>query len=480
MNKIIPVIMAGGSGSRLWPLSREHHPKQFLNVEGQFSMLQNTVKRLFTLSAADPVVICNDKHRFLVAEQLREIDKLANNIILEPVGRNTAPAIALSAFCALQGAAGEDPLLLVLAADHVIQDETAFITAIKHAESFAEQGKLVTFGIVPSHPETGYGYIRRGAAIADNTYTVAEFVEKPDYDIACRYLESGKYYWNSGMFLFRASCFLEELKKFSPEIYTACKQAVGHINPDLDFIRIDKEAFMACPSDSIDYAVMEHTKHGVVVPMNAGWSDVGSWSSLWDISGKDSQGNVVHGDVFTHSSENNYIYAENSFVSTVGINNAVIIQTTDALLVADKNHVQDVKKIVDYLKNNNREEHKQHMEVFRPWGKYTIIDRGERYLVKRITVKPGEKFVAQMHNHRAEHWVVVSGTARVTRGDESFIISENESTFIPLKTVHALENPGNIPLELIEIQSGSYLGEDDIIRLEMRSGYTKEGHDERN
>ncbi|HGY1165649.1 TPA: mannose-1-phosphate guanylyltransferase/mannose-6-phosphate isomerase [Citrobacter braakii] len=475
---VLPVIMAGGTGSRLWPLSREHHPKQFLSIEGKLSMLQNTIMRLAPLSVEAPVVICNDKHRFLVAEQLRAIDKLANNIILEPVGRNTAPAIALAAFCSLQNSDGEDPLLLVLAADHVIRDEEAFIQAIKQAEPLAEQGKLVTFGIVPTQAETGYGYILRGEAIGDDAFTVAEFVEKPDFDTACHYLASGKYYWNSGMFLFRVSSYLNELKKLSPDIYSACEKAVGHINPDLDFIRINKEAFSLCPSDSIDYAVMEHTHHAVVVPMSAGWSDVGSWSSLWDISEKDQQRNVLHGDVFTHNSKDNYIYSENSFISTVGVSNLVIIQTADALLVSSKDSVQDVKKIVDYLKNNNRTEYKQHLEVFRPWGKYNVIDSGDNYLVKRISVKPGEKFVAQMHQHRAEHWIVVSGTARVTKGEQTFIVSENESTFIPLNTIHALENPGVVPLELIEIQSGTYLGEDDIIRLEQRSGFLEEGTDE--
>jgi len=480
MSKLIPVIMAGGTGSRLWPLSREHHPKQFLNLEGELSMLQNTVKRLQPLSVTEPVVICNDIHRFLVAEQLRALDKLANNIILEPVGRNTAPAIALAAFSILQTSDCEDPLLLILAADHVIRDEEAFLLAIKHAQQFAEQGKLVTFGIVPSHAETGYGYIRRGSEIAEMVYAVSEFVEKPDIDTASAYLNSGQYYWNSGMFLFRAGRYLEELKKFSPEIYDSCQKAVGCINPDLDFIRVSKEAFTACPSDSIDYAVMEHTQHAVVVPMDAGWSDVGSWSSLWDISNKDQQRNVLHGDIFVHSSENNYIYTENTFVGAVGVNNLVIVQTPDALLIADKDRVQEVKKIVDYLKRSDREEYKRHQEVFRPWGKYNIIDQGENYLVKRITVNPGEKFVAQMHHHRAEHWVVVSGIAQVTKGNDDFMVAENESTFIPPQTVHALENPGMVPLELIEIQSGSYLGEDDVIRLEQRFGYSEEGINERN
>lgn len=478
MSKLVPVIMAGGTGSRLWPLSREHHPKQFLTVEGELSMLQNTIRRLSPLVAGEPVVICNDSHRFLVAEQLRAIDKLANNIILEPVGRNTAPAIALAAFCALQNIDNDDPLLLILAADHVIRDEKAFIDAVNRAESLALSGKLVTFGIVPTHAETGYGYIRRGEASGDEAYTVSEFVEKPDYDTACHYIKTGQYYWNSGMFLFRASSYLDELKRLSPDIYDACKKAVGQINPDLDFIRIDKESFILCPSDSIDYAVMEHTQHAVVVPMNAGWSDVGSWSSLWDISVKDYHKNVLHGDVLTHNSENNYIYSESAFVSALGVNDLVIVQTADAVLVANKDNVQDVKKIVDHLKQKNRDEYKQHKETFRPWGKYNIIDSGDNYLVKRITVKPGEKFVAQMHHHRAEHWIVVSGTALVTKGEQTFLVSENESTFIPLMTIHALENPGIVSLELIEIQSGTYLGEDDIIRLEQRSGFSEEGTDE--
>ncbi|EAN3374363.1 mannose-1-phosphate guanylyltransferase/mannose-6-phosphate isomerase [Salmonella enterica] len=475
----LPVIMAGGTGSRLWPLSREYHPKQFLSVEGKLSMLQNTIKRLASLSIEEPVVICNDRHRFLVAEQLREIDKLANNIILEPVGRNTAPAIALAAFCALQNADNADPLLLVLAADHVIQDEIAFTKAVRHAEEYAANGKLVTFGIVPTHAETGYGYIRRGELIGNDAYAVAEFVEKPDIDTAGDYFKSGKYYWNSGMFLFRASSYLNELKYLSPEIYKACEKAVGHINPDLDFIRIDKEEFMSCPSDSIDYAVMEHTQHAVVISMSAGWSDVGSWSSLWDISNKDHQRNVLKGDIFAHACNDNYIYSEDMFISAIGVSNLVIVQTTDALLVANKDTVQDVKKIVDYLKRNDRNEYKQHQEVFRPWGKYNVIDSGKNYLVRCITVKPGEKFVAQMHHHRAEHWIVLSGTARVTKGEQTYMVSENESTFIPPNTIHALENPGMTPLKLIEIQSGTYLGEDDIIRLEQRSGFSKEWTNER-
>ncbi len=467
---LLPLIMAGGSGSRLWPLSRESYPKQFLNIYGQLTMLQTTVQRLKGLSCLQPLVICNEDHRFLVAEQLREIKQLANNIILEPAGRNTAPAIALAALTALQTSSeGEDPLLLVLAADHVIRDEAAFTASVQQAIPHAEAGKLVTFGIVPTHAETGYGYIRRGAE-QHGAFAVAQFVEKPDAATAERYLASGEYYWNSGMFLFRASRFLAELKAFRPDIYQACQQAVGIINPDFDFVRVDKAAFLACPSDSIDYAVMEKTADAVVVPMAAGWSDVGSWSSLWDISDKDEVGNVLHGDVITHNCQSNYVFAETGLVSLVGVNNLVVVQTKDAVLVTDQRQVQDVKTIVETLKASGRSEHQLHREVYRPWGKYDSIDRGARYQVKRITVKPGEKLSIQMHHHRAEHWIVVSGTARVTNGDKTILLTENESTYIPVGVVHALENPGKMPLEMIEVQSGSYLGEDDIVRFEDRYG----------
>ncbi|MFM5066341.1 mannose-1-phosphate guanylyltransferase/mannose-6-phosphate isomerase [Aeromonas caviae] len=467
---LLPLIMAGGSGSRLWPLSRELYPKQFLNLDGKFTMLQTTVQRLKGLPCLPPLVICNEEHRFLVAEQLREINQLANNIILEPAGRNTAPAIALAALTAQQTASEiEDPLLLVLAADHVIRDETAFIASVQQAIPHAEAGKLVTFGIVPTHAETGYGYIRRGAEL-NEAFAVAQFVEKPDMATANEYLASGEYYWNSGMFLFRASRFLAELKTFRPDIHAACVQAVGTINPDLDFVRVDKPAFLACRSDSIDYAVMEKTADAVVVPMDAGWSDVGSWSSLWGISEKDIHGNVSHGDVLQHNSQNNYVFAETTLVTTVGVQDLVIVQTKDAVLVADKHQVQDVKKIVEFLKTTGRKEHHIHREVYRPWGKYDSIDVGERYQVKRITVKPGEKLSIQMHHHRAEHWIVVSGTASVTNGDSVQLVTENQSVYIPVGQIHALENPGKIMLEMIEVQSGSYLGEDDIVRFEDRYG----------
>ncbi len=470
MSCLIPVIMAGGSGSRLWPLSRELYPKQFLQLDGEATMLQATVNRLQQLACAAPLVICNEDHRFLVAEQLRHLGKLAHNIILEPAGRNTAPAIALAALTALQTAGeGEDPLLLVLAADHVIRDEAAFTASVQAAMPHAAAGKLVTFGIVPTQPETGYGYIRRGAE-QQGAFAVAQFVEKPDAVTAEGYLASGEYYWNSGMFLFRASRFLAELQAFRPDIHAACSLAVGTINPDLDFVRVDKTAFLACPSDSIDYAVMEKTADAVVVPMDAGWSDVGSWSSLWEISTKDAAGNVFRGDVMQHGSSNNYVFAESGLVSLVGVDNLVVVQTKDAVLVVDQRKVQDVKKIVEGLKAAGRSEHHVHREVYRPWGKYDAIDHGGRYQVKRISVKPGEKLSLQMHHHRAEHWIVVSGTAKVTNGERTFLVTENESTFIPVGAVHALENPGKVTLELIEVQSGSYLGEDDIVRLQDRYG----------
>ena len=467
---ILPVVMAGGNGSRLWPLSRELFPKQFLTLDGELTMLQTTLRRLRGLSAENPVVICNDEHRFLVAEQLRAIDKLANNIILEPAGRNTAPAIALAALTALQTAPeGNDPLLLVLAADHVIRDEPAFTASIQRAISHAEAGKLVTFGIVPTHAETGYGYIRRGVA-QGSAYSVAQFVEKPDLPTAQEYFQSGEYYWNSGMFLFKASRFLSELNKFRPDIYAACKQAVGTINPDLDFVRVDKAAFLACPSDSIDYAVMEKTDDAVVMPMDAGWSDVGSWSSLWEISEKDASGNVFQGDVLQHNSQNNYVFTENGLVSLVGVENLVVVQTKDAVLVVDQAQVQDVKKIVETLKASGRSEHQVHREVYRPWGKYDSVDQGARYQVKRIFIRPGEQLSLQMHHHRAEHWIVVQGTARVVCGEEVHLLTENQSFYIPLGMKHSLENPGRIPLEVIEVRTGSYLNDDDIERFQDKYG----------
>jgi len=456
---VFAVIMAGGSGTRLWPLSRASHPKQFLPLHDNATMLQSTVNRLAGLDVQSSVTICNEEHRFFVAEQLREIDKLGS-IILEPVGRNTAPAIALAAF-----SVEDDPLLLVLAADHVIQDEAAFTRAVRSAIPLAESGKLVTFGIEPNEPHIGYGYINRGEKI-DAGFAVKRFVEKPSLELAEEYVSSGNYYWNSGIFLFKASKYLEELKRFRPDIYDACKSSMDDIQSDLDFYRVNRVSFESCPSESVDYAVMEKTQDAVVVPMDVGWSDIGSWSSLWDISIKDSKGNVTQGDVILHNSNNSYVRSDGKLVAAIGIEDLVIVSTKDALMVSHKDSVKDIKVIVNQLKTSSRNEWEIHREVYRPWGKYDLIDAGEHYQVKRITVKPGAKLSIQMHNHRAEHWIVVSGEARVTKGDKTFVLFKNESTYIPVGVVHALENPGKVELELIEVQSGSYLGEDDIVRFE--------------
>lgn len=464
---ILPVIMVGGSGSRLWPLSRELYPKQFLNLQGSETMLQTTVKRLQGLDHEAPLFICNQEHRFIVSEQLRQANQLYSGIILEPVGRNTAPAIALSAFAAIQNHA--DPLLLVLAADHVIADVAAFHEAVLKAQPHAKQGKLVAFGIVPTHAETGYGYIKAVNAASD-VYDISAFVEKPNLSLAQEYYESGDYYWNSGMFLFRASRYLEELKKYQPEIYNQCEKAWQGMQQSFDYIWVDKDAFSACPNDSIDYAVMEHTTNAMVVPLKAGWSDIGSWASLWDQFDKDPEGNVQQGDVLSLDTNNCFIRSDEKLVVTIGLENVVVINTKDAVLVAAKNQVQEVKKVVEQLKKQGRTEAKVHREVYRPWGKFDSVDQGLRYQVKRITVHPGEKLSSQMHHHRAEHWVVVSGTAKVINGDNTYLLSENQSTYIPIGVVHSLENPGKVPLEIIEVQSGSYLGEDDIIRFEDRYG----------
>ncbi len=464
---VIPIVMAGGSGTRLWPLSRGLFPKQFLTLQGKFTMLQNTILRIDELDCGTPLVISNETHRFVVAEQLRQLNKLAGNIILEPVGRNTAPAIALAALQAMsQAEATDNPLLLVLAADHVIQDEVAFCQSVQAALPLAQQGKLVTFGIVPTAPETGYGYIRRGASIAETAgYQVAQFVEKPDLTTATHYLESGEFYWNSGMFLFSAKRYLAELEKFRPDILTACQQAMNVSSHDLDFVRVDPQIFATCPDDSIDYAVMEKTTDAVMVPMDAGWSDVGSWSSLWEISDKTPEGNVTHGDVIQVNSRNNYVFAESSLVTTVGVDDLVIVQTKDALLVSKRDQVQQVKQVVEQIKASGRLEHHQHREIYRPWGKYDSIDAGARYQVKRLSIKPGEQLSLQKHHHRAEHWIVVQGTAEVTCGDETLLLSENESFYIPLGMKHSLANPGKIMLEVVEVRSGSYLEDDDIERF---------------
>jgi len=461
--------MAGGSGSRLWPLSRQLNPKQFLALtDGQLSMLQSTIHRLDGLDVGLPRLICNEQHRFLAAEQLRQLGMEQARILLEPVGRNTAPAIALAALQALHDA--EDPILLVLAADHLIQDVDAFHSSIRAAMPFAIDGKLVTFGIVPTHPETGYGYIEKGTGLGEGGFAVSRFVEKPSLDLAEQYLASGDYFWNSGMFMFRASRYLNELERHQPAVLSACRQALAAGTQDMHFIRVDAAAFAACPEDSVDYAVMEKTDDAVMVPLDAGWSDIGSWAALWDTSQKDAEGNVFKGDVLGHTTRNSFVHADSRLVATVGVEDLVIVETKDAVLVAHKSQVQDVKKIVERIKADNRHEYLNHREVYRPWGMYDAIDSGHRYQVKRITVQPGAKLSVQMHHHRAEHWIVVSGTARVTNGDKTYLVTENQSTYIPVGQVHALENPGVIPLELIEVQSGSYLGEDDIVRFEDQYG----------
>lgn len=474
-SSLLPVVMAGGAGSRLWPLSRELYPKQFLVLDGELSMLQATIMRLEGLNCISPIVICNEQHRFVVAEQLRNIDKLTNNIILEPVGRNTAPAVAVAALSSLQNDQDKDPLLLVLAADHTIKDEIKFQEVVNSAIPLAEAGKFVTFGIIPSHPETGYGYIRSGNAIILEglvedvpAYEVDEFVEKPDENKAIEYVSDGNYYWNSGMFLFRASRYLEELKKFRPDILSACELAIDKSKSDLDFVRVDVESFTNCPAESIDYAVMEKIDNAVVVPIDAGWSDVGSWLSLWDISHKDTNGNVHQGDVISFSSNDNLVFAESALVAMVGIKDMIIVQTKDALLITPKQNVQDVKKVVEEIKLRGRKEHHTHQAVYTPWGKYEAIEQGERYRVKKITVKSGEGLSLRMHHHRAEHWIVVSGTALVTLGEEKRLMVSNESIYIPQGAVYSLENPGLIPLNLIEVSSGDYLEEDDIVRFKER------------
>lgn len=461
---LLPVIMAGGSGSRLWPLSRSLYPKQFIRLTSDKSMLQETVARLTGIEHQAPLFICNEDHRFIVAEQLRETKQAHTGILLEPVGRNTAPAITLAALQARHQ--GDDPLLLVLAADHVIEDERAFQRAVLEAQHIAEEGKLVTFGIVPNAPETGYGYIKKGKAYSATSFHVNEFVEKPSLKTAQHYVQTGEYCWNSGMFMFKASRFLEELKVHRPDILEACHQAIEHAKPDLDFIRINEAIFQDCPAESIDYAVMENTQDAVMVPMDAGWSDVGSFSALWEISKRDEAGNALVGDVLTASANNNYIYSQDKLVSAVGVDDLVIVETKDAVLVANRHKVQDVKNIVSQLKQLDRTEYQQHREVYRPWGSHDEIATGERYHVKHLKIKPGERTALQQHHHRAEHWVVVQGTAKVTNGDKSYLVAENASTFIPVGAPHRIENPGKIDLHLIEVRSGCYLNEDDVVRLE--------------
>ena len=465
-----PVILAGGSGSRLWPLSRQHWPKQFLELDGQGcgTMFQRTLARLAGLEHSAPLIVSNEQHRFIVAEQLRQTQQQGRRIILEPLARNTAPAIALAALEATQ--TGEDPLLLVLAADHYFQDEQSFRESVQQACQLAQQGYLVTFGITPTHPETGFGYIQCGQPLAQGGLRIAAFCEKPALAIAQEYLASGQYLWNSGMFVFRASIFLAELARFRPELLHACRNAFALAQVDRDFLHIPAESFALCQEESVDYAVMEHTALGAVVALNAGWSDLGSWAALWDVGNKDTQGNSITGDVLTVNTHNALIQSHHRLVAAVGLQDVVVIETKDAVLVADKNQCQQVKEIVKQLQQAERSELVQHPLVNRPWGCYDTVDRGERYQVKRITVQPGESLSLQLHYHRAEHWIVVSGTARVVCGEREIILSENQSTYIPLGVRHALSNPGKVPLELIEFQSVAYLGEDDIVRFEDRYG----------
>ena len=464
---MIPVILSGGSGTRLWPLSRGHYPKQFLPLVSEHTMVQETVLRLDGLKGLKaPLAVCNEDHRFMMAEQLWEIGVKSAAIILEPMGRNTAPAVAIAALTATS----EDDVLLILPADHVISDLDIFHKAVVQAKALAEQGFLVTFGIVPTEPETGYGYIKRDILQHGSAYSVAAFVEKPDAETAKQYLKSGDFYWNSGMFAFKAGSFLTELEKFNPDMLAICRQALKAAKVDMDFVRLDKEIFSTCPADSIDYAVMEKTDKAVVIPLDAGWNDVGSWSALWDVTDKDPFGNAICGDVLTVDTRNSFIHAQSKLVAVIGVNDLVIVETDDAVMISSKDRVQEVKQIVDQLKVLGRSEANIHRKAYRPWGHYDLVDTGERHQTKRIVVKPGGKLSVQKHHHRAEHWVVVKGTAMVTKGDEKLLITENESIYIPLGIVHCLENPGVIPLEIVEVQSGSYLGEDDIVRFDDQYG----------
>ncbi|NBC13766.1 MAG: mannose-1-phosphate guanylyltransferase/mannose-6-phosphate isomerase [Gammaproteobacteria bacterium] len=499
---LLPVVLSGGSGTRLWPLSREAYPKQFLPLAGEHTMLQATALRLDHLAAEhprlglnvqDPLVVCNEAHRFLVAEQFRVLERRCASILLEPVGRNTAPALTLAALAATAaaGTAGDtDPVLLVMPADHTIADAPGFRATVADGYQLAEAGAVITFGIVPDKPETGYGYIRQGepyrqAELTGDAFRLHAFVEKPDQATAEGYLQSGEYLWNSGIFMLRASVWLTLIRRFRPDILDACEAAYSAGSRDGDFQRIDAERFAACPSDSIDYAVMERLSANapadapadvgasaedlppaLVLPLSVGWSDVGAWSALWEVREQDAAGNVLDGDAFVHDAENNLVLAQHRMVAAVGVDNCIIVETPDAVLVASKDRAQDVKAVTQFLKDAQRSEHRHHQRVHRPWGAFESIGGGARYQVKRLTVSPGESLSLQMHHHRAEHWIVVSGAARVTCDDRTFLLAENQSTYIPVGATHRLENPGKVPLEIIEVQSGGYLGEDDIVRFE--------------
>lgn len=475
---IQPVVLSGGSGTRLWPLSREKYPKQLLPLIGDDSLLQATIRRVEGIPGAElapPMVVCNEEYRFVIAEQMRLMGR-PGSVILEPLGRNTAPALTIAALAAMKN--GTDPVLLVMPADHVIMDTQAFRAAVVHGGQLAQEGAVVTFGITPDAPETGYGYIQSGAVFDEaGAKRIARFVEKPDLTTAQAYVNEGTYSWNSGLFMLKASVWLSALAHCRPDIAKACEAAWSAGKSDAEFTRVGKEAFVACPSDSIDYAVMERLTGqqpegatglpaGVVIPLSAGWSDVGAWEALWDVLPKDTDGNVAQGDVLLQDSRNTLALSDGRLIACVGVDDLIVVETPDAVLVAHKDKTQDVKKIVDRLKQAGRSEGQAHRKVFRPWGWYDSIDHGDRFQVKRIVVKPGAALSLQMHHHRAEHWIVVSGTAKVTVGEKVLLLSENESTYIPLGTTHRLENPGKLPLEMIEVQSGSYLGEDDIVRFE--------------
>ena len=463
--ELIPVLLCGGSGTRLWPLSRTHYPKQFIPLVGETSLLAQTLERVSGVSSgAAPLVVCNENHRFMTAAVLEQCQQTASAILLEPEGRNTAPAIAVAALEAL--AIGDDPVLLVLAADHVITDVAAFERSVLLAESAAMRDQLVTFGITPSRPETGYGYIRAGEMVGDGIFEVASFVEKPSLETATDYVESGEYYWNSGMFLFRARRYLDELEAVRPKMMVAARAAHAKAVRDGVFVHLDGEAFGNCPNESVDYAVMEEAKQTVMVTLHAGWSDIGSWSALHEATALDEQGNAVRGDVMLMDTENSYVYADQGLVTTVGIKGLVVVSTPDALLVASRDRVQDVRKLVQRLSDEERTEQAHHTKVYRPWGHYEAIDQGDGYQVKRLVVDAGKRISLQRHQHRSEHWVVVRGSARVTLETTTFDLATNESTYIAAGAIHRLENAGFQPLEVIEVQTGAYLGEDDIERFE--------------
>jgi mannose-1-phosphate guanylyltransferase/mannose-6-phosphate isomerase len=468
-SKIHPVIMSGGAGSRLWPLSRQLYPKQLLPLAGERTMIQETVERVKGAQFAPPVVVCNQEHRFLIAEQMRESGIASPAIVLEPVGRNTAPVAAVASLLLAE----KDPwaLVLLMPADHVVENKESFAQAVSIAAAAARDGAIATFGIKPGGPEIGYGYIQKGEAVqTKGAYRVKRFVEKPDRKAAESYLDAGGYFWNSGIFVFRAKTFLDELEQFEPQMVAQCRESVTKGRRDLDFFRLDEAAFTASPSKSIDYAVMEHTQHAVVVPVDMGWSDVGSWQSLWEIATRDGQGNAQDGDIVALNCTNSYLRSEGPLLAAVGVDDVVVVATQDAVLVTRRGATQDVKKVVEEIERSGRHHHMHHRRVFRPWGSYDSIDYGERFQVKRIIVNPGAKLSLQMHHHRAEHWIVVSGIAKVTCDENVFVLNENESTFIPLGAKHRLENPGEVPLHLIEVQSGGYLGEDDIVRFEDTYG----------